>query len=366
MKIKKENKLELRTALSYDDVSIVPKYSEIISRRAIDTTTRISRRVFIKNPIVSANMTTVTGSEMAIAMAMSGGVGIIHRFQTIKEEAEEIKRVKEAKIEGDGASLDNSGRLVVGGAIGLKDGVERAGALISAGANVIVIDIAHGHYKRCLELVKELKEKFPETDIVAGNVVTKEGTKALIEAGCDGVKVGIGPGAACSTRIVAGAGVPQFTAILDCVSVAEKYDVPIIADGGIKSSGDIAKAIGAGASSVMMGNLLAGCSESPGKKFTENGQVYKMYMGSASQEVSYDRFLKEGVSELKDRAPEGVAYKVLYKGNAKNIIQSLRDGFQSGMSYSGANNIQEFWEKVDFVRITEFGHKESLPRDYQI
>jgi len=364
MKINKENNLDFRTALSYDDVSIVPRYSEIISRRDIDTTTRFSRRVLLKNPIVSANMNTVTGSEMASAMARYGGLGVLHRFNSIEEEVEEVRKVKKSKTEPE-SSVDKDGRLLVGVAVGLKDGVDRAGALIRAGADVIVIDIAHGHYKRCIDLIKQLKQKFPDIDIVAGNVVTKDGAEALIMAGVDAVKVGIGPGAACSTRIVAGAGIPQFTAVLDCVSVAREYDVPIIADGGIKSSGDIAKAIGAGASTVMIGNLLAGCSESPGEKFTESGEVYKMYMGSASQEVSFSRFLKEGINELKDREPEGVAYKILFKGDAKNVIQRLRDGFQSGMSYSGANNIKEFWEKVDFVRITEFGYRESLPREWQ-
>ncbi len=365
MKINKENNLDIRTALSYDDVSIVPKYSEIISRRNIDTTTRFSKRVFIKNPIVSANMMAVTGSEMASAMARYGGLGILHRFQSIEEEAEEVRKVKNSKPEQE-SSMDKDGGLLVGASVGLKDGVERADALIKAGADVIVIDIAHGHYKRCIELIKQLKEKFSDTDIVAGNVVTKEGVEALIEAGVDAVKVGIGPGSACSTRIVAGAGVPQFTAILDCASIANEHDVPIIADGGIKNSGDIAKAIGAGASSVMIGNLFAGCSESPGDKFTEDGKVYKMYMGSASKEVSLQRFQKEGDIELRDRAPEGVAFKILYKGDVKKIIENLRDGFQSGMSYAGANNIQEFWEKADFVRITEFGYKESLPREWQI
>ena len=257
------------------------------------------------------------------------------------------------KLKGSqNSAKDKHGRLLVGAAVGVKDGVERAKKLVVAGVDALVIDIAHGHHIRAINLLKNLKKEFKNIDVVAGNVATAQGVKDLIVAGADAVKIGIGPGAACSTRIVAGAGVPQITAILECSEIARKYNIPIIADGGIKNSGDLAKAIAAGGSTAMIGNLFGGTKESPGEYFIENGAAFKIYRGLASREASPDR----------DRAPEGISTKVSYKGEVKNILELLIDGLQSGMSYSGADSIKKFWHQAEFIRITEAGMKESLPR----
>jgi IMP dehydrogenase len=259
------------------------------------------------------------------------------------------------------AAKDKKGRLVVGAAIGVKDGLERADMLIKAGVDVLVIDIAHGHHKTCIDLVKALKKKYKTTDVVAGNVATADGAKDLILAGADAIKIGIGPGSMCSTRIVAGAGVPQVTAILESSSVARKYKVPVIADGGIRNSGDLAKAIAAGASTAMIGSLFSGTKESPGEYFIEGGAAVKMYRGLASRDASIDRSILEKNIERQERTPEGVSTKVSYKGEVKKIIQNLIDGLQSGMSYSGAEKIDQFWQKAKFIRVTEAGMRESRP-----
>ena len=253
---------------------------------------------------------------------------------------------------GQNSAKDKHGRLLVGAAVGVKDGMERAKKLVVAGVDALVIDIAHGHHERSINLLKSLKKEFKSVDIVAGNVATSAGTKDLIIAGADAVKVGIGPGAACSTRIVAGAGVPQISAILECSEIGRKHNIPIIADGGIKNSGDLAKAIAAGGSTAMVGNLFGGTKESPGEYFIENGAAFKIYRGLASREASPDR----------DRAPEGISTKVSYKGEVKNILGLLIDGLQSGMSYSGADSIKKFWQQSEFIRITDAGMRESLPR----
>ena len=276
--------------------------------------------------------------------------------------ASDFKKFRENKM----AAKDKDGQLLCGAAIGVRDGILRGQALVEAGADVLVIDIAHGHHKSCIELTKKLKKRFPGVDVVAGNVATREGAEDLIAAGADAVKVGIGPGAACSTRIVAGAGVPQFSAILSIAPVARKRGVPIIADGGIRTSGDVAKAMAAGASSVMAGNLFAGSYESPGEYYIEDGSAFKVYRGLASRDASIDRQLVEQNKDRQDRAPEGVSFRVTYKGEVGKIVQNLIDGLQSGMSYTGAKNIKEFWRRAEFVRITEAGVKESFPRTNQI
>ena len=479
--MKKIENQSFRLTLSYDDVLLVPHYSDIPSRKLIDMTTMFSRRIELHAPIVSANMDTVTGAEMAIHMAREGGIGIIHRFQSAEEEADEVRKVKRAEnlfihdpitarkestlkeaislmirnnvtgvivtsedghIEGiltardirfktdmsvyikdlmtpkakvitaktdisseealrilsehkieklplvdkngkltglitasdykkmkesPRASKDRQGRLLVGAAVGVKDGIERAELLVKAGADALVIDIAHGHHITCIDLVKKLKKKFPEVDIIAGNVATAEGTLDLIKAGADAIKVGIGPGAACSTRIVAGSGVPQLTAVIDCARAATKFKIPIIADGGIKNSGDLAKAIGAGAGTVMIGNLFSGSKESPGEYYIEGGEAFKIYRGLASRDASMDMVTRgdKDVSR-QERTPEGIGYRVTFKGEVRKILQGLLDGLQSGMSYSGARNIKEFWKKAEFVQITTGGMKESMPRSHQI
>ncbi|MBI5140322.1 MAG: IMP dehydrogenase [Candidatus Vogelbacteria bacterium] len=219
--------------------------------------------------------------------------------------------------------------------------------------------------KSCVDLTKRLKKEFPSVDVIAGNVATVSGAEDLIKAGADAIKIGIGPGAACSTRIVAGSGVPQLPALLEISSLAKKHKVPVIADGGVRVSGDVAKAIAAGASTVMVGNLFAGSFESPGEYYIEDGSAFKVYRGLASRDASIDRQFVEVNRERQDRAPEGVSFRVTYKGEVRKIVRNLVDGLQSGMSYSGARNVAEFWKKAKFVRITEAGIRESFPRTNQ-
>ena len=470
---------DLPLGLTYDDVLLVPQYSDIQSRKQINISAQFSKNIALNMPIVSANMDTVTESKMAIAMALEGGIGVIHRFLTIDEQVAEVKKVKRSQnliiedpifiskeatlgeamevmkqnningllvcdknkrivgiltgrdvrfktnfnlkvkdvmtpksklitvsradskkalgifdkykieklplVDAKGklaglitasdfkktqehlyAAKDIEGQLLVGAAVGVKDGLERGRALVEAGADALVIDIAHGHHHKCIELTKELKKRFKKVDIVAGNVATRLGAEDLIKAGADAIKVGIGPGAACSTRIVAGSGVPQFSAILDIAPVCKKAGVAVIADGGVRTSGDVAKAIAGGASTVMIGNLFAGSLESPGEYYIEGGSAFKVYRGLASREASRDRQEVDKNPEREDRAPEGISYKVTYKGEVSKITRLLVDGLQSGMSYTGARNIAEFWEKARFIRMTEAGFKESLPRSHQM
>jgi IMP dehydrogenase len=272
------------------------------------------------------------------------------------------------------ASKDQKGRLMVGAAVGVKSGyLERARALHQAGADVLVVDVAHAHSDIALEAIHSIRTALPEAELIAGNVATKEGTKDLIEAGADAVKVGIGSGAICITRIVTGAGVPQLTAIMECTKVADEAKVPIIADGGIRTSGDITKAIAAGASTVMVGSLLAGTEESPGIIVMREGRKYKLVRGMASVAASYDRFTGDTEQSEEDRAiglidyvPEGVEAFVEYKGNAQEVVTQLTGGLRSGMSYCGATAIHQLRGKGNFVRISQAGLKESRPHDVEV
>jgi inosine-5'-monophosphate dehydrogenase (EC 1.1.1.205) len=293
---------------------------------------------------------------MAIELAKLGGIGIIHRFLTIEAQVEEVKKVKKEK-------------LLVGAAIGIRgDYLERTKGLIKAGVDVVVIDIAHGYSTFLLKVLKELTKKFPKTEFIAGNVATAEATEALIKNGAAAVKVGIGPGALCTTRIVAGAGVPQLTAISECVEVANKYNVPVIADGGVKQSGDIVKALAAGASTVMIGTLFAGCEESPALTFFRNNKKYKLTRGMASLMANVDRQKKdESVKrDLKKYAAEGVEAVVPYRGNVSDLVYQLLGGVRSGFSYCGAKNIKELWKKAEFIQITQASLIESYPHDVEV
>lgn len=472
-------------ALTYDDVLLVPAFSTVRSRRNVDTTTRFAGQITLNTPFVSANMDTVTESRMAIAMALFGGIGVIHRFLPIDLEAAEVAKVKryrshvieepytigpqatvkEARrlmqqagvsglpVVGEGkmllgiltrrdvllaedsmlvsermtprerlvvapqgisleearkllsqrrleklplvdsegrlaglitakdliregpfsrATRDEKGRLRVAAAVGVVgDFLERARALVSAGADALVIDIAHGDSALMLSAIKQLRDLVGDVPLVAGNVATAEGTQRLIEAGADAVKVGVGPGSMCITRQVAGVGVPQFTAVLESARVAHRYDVPVIADGGIRYSGDVAKAIGAGASTVMLGNLLAGTDESPGVVITRNGQKLKVARGMASKEAALDRALRNDPTKgwavweeaEADVAAEGIQAPVPYRGAAWEVLQQLLAGLRSGMSYCNASTIQEMWKNARFVRQTTAGMKEGGPHD---
>ncbi|GAB4219392.1 MAG: IMP dehydrogenase [Candidatus Microgenomates bacterium] len=345
-----------KLGLTFDDVLLVPKLTNIESRSHVDLTTKLTKKISLKIPLISANMDTVTEADMAIALGKLGGIGIIHRFLTIEAQVEEVKKVKKQK-------------LLVGAAIGIRgDYLERTKALIKTGVDVVVIDIAHGYSVFLLKVLKELTKKFPKMEFIAGNVATAEATEAMIKNGASAVKVGIGPGALCTTRIVTGAGVPQLTAIAECSQVAKKYNVPIIADGGIKQSGDIVKALAAGASTVMIGSLFAGCEESPALTFFRNNKKYKLTRGMASLMANVDRQKKdESVKrDLKKYAAEGVEAVVPYRGSVVDLVNQLLGGVKSGFSYSGAENLSEFWEKAEFIQITQASLIESGPHDVEV
>lgn len=471
----------MREGFTFHDVLLVPKRSNVASRRHVDTTGRLTPGIALKCPVVSANMDTVTEARMAIAMARCGGLGIIHRFLNIEEQVAEVAKVKRAEnviieepytvapedtvgaarakmrlhevggllvvdkekrlvgivterdiafhgdpgvplrramsrklvtarpgismeqareilrdakveklplVDGKGilkglitakdlkmkerhpeASKDRKGRLLVGAAVGVVgDYLERAAALHEAGCDALVVDVAHGHGDRVVEAVKKIKKKLPKAELVAGNVATYEGARDLAAAGADGVKVGVGPGSICSTRIVSGSGVPQLTAVIDCARITRERGVPVIADGGIRDSGDIAKALAAGASSVMLGSLLAGAEESPGWTVARNGSRYKIYRGMASLTATISRRRKELAEnqdldpiEVAEMVPEGVESMAPYKGPVAEVITQLQGGLRSGMSYSGSRTLAEFWDKAEFIRITQAAWQESRP-----
>ncbi len=476
--------MKIREGLTFDDVLLVPKRSSVISRSHVSLKTRLSRRINLNIPIVSANMDTVTEANMAIAIAREGGIGIIHRFMSIEQQVNEVKKVKRAEniiieqpytvkqeqylydaiskmneynvsgllvtdddnrlvgiltrrdimFESDmnkrvydvmtknvitaryGISIDEAkdilhkyrieklplvdehnrvkglitakdimkmdqyplaakdkkGRLLVGAAVGVKgDFIERTEKLLDAGADVIVIDIAHGHSENAINAVKSIRKAFPDCELIAGNVATAQGTKDLIDAGVDAVKVGVGSGSICITRIVTGSGVPQLTAIMECSKVAKDYDIPIIADGGIRNSGDITKALAAGAHTVMIGSLLAGTDESPGVSITKNGKKYKIYRGMASFYASLGRKMREEGAlniddDLNDYVPEGVEALVEYKGSVVEIVRHLLGGLRSGFSYCGARNIDELHRNAEFIKMTMAGYIESMPHDVNV
>ncbi len=470
--------------LTYDDVLLVPQYSDVPSRRKLSTQTRLTRRISLQIPIVSSNMDTVTEAEMAIAMAREGGIGIIHRFMPVDEQAQQITRVKKAEsfvvdhpitltvehtvadakhiveetgtggilivngggelvgimttrdllfenderrsvtevmrrevvtapaqttleqaqqilhehrieklplVDGQGrvaglitlkdlmkivqfpkATKDARGRLAVGAAVGVrKKELKRVECLLQAGADCVVVDIAHGDSKFEIEIIKDIRRRFPDVEIIGGNVATAEGTRRLIDAGVDAVKVGVGPGSICVTRVVAGAGVPQLSAVMECAEAARAANIPIIADGGIRTPGDAVKALAAGASTVMVGSLLAGTDESPGLMMTRKGHRYKVSRGMASVQASVVRKQREGngwitQEDVDDYVSEGVEAAVPYRGRVKEVLTQLVGGVQSGMSYSGAHSIEELQQKAVFVRMTPAGLKESLPHDVEV
>jgi IMP dehydrogenase len=465
----------LRLGLTFNDVLLVPKRSPLHSRSEADVSSKFTRNINLKVPLVSANMATVTEHKMAVAMAREGGLGVIHQFGTIEEQVEEVRKVKRStsfvienpvsinhdltiqeatdfmqtsgvtsllvknyggeligifthrdylfeedrskkvsevmtpkeklvvaefgislekakeilhkhrieklpllekgQVKGlittqdikkleywPNASRDEKGRLRVGAAVGVKDTLDRAKALIEAGADVIVVDIAHAHSDLTLQRVKELKMNFPKVDVMAGNIATAQAAEDLIRAGADGLKVGIGPSPVCTTRIISGAGIPQLTAVMDVVEVARKYGIPVCADGGMKTPGDVAKAIGAGASSIFSGTLFAGTQEAPGIILMKDGKRYKKYMGSASYDSVHERKEKsEGkiVRERLDSFVEGVSILVDYKGPVEDVIHSIVRGLQSALSYCGARNVWEMQQNAEFIQITPAAWEES-------
>lgn len=466
--------------LTFDDVLLVPGKSEVLPRET-NIETRLTKKIKLNIPLISAGMDTVTEARMAIAMAREGGIGIIHKNMSIEEQALEVDKVKrsehgvitnpfylskehrvkdalalmeryhisgvpivkedmtlegiitnrdirfeknieqeidnvmtkenlvtakkgismdaalermrahkieklllvddnykltglitikdiEKTIQHPNSAKDAEGRLLAGAAVGVTgDMRDRIDALVEAGVDVVVIDTAHGHSKGVIESVKSIKEEYPELQIIAGNVATGEGTEALIKAGADAVKVGIGPGSICTTRVVTGIGVPQLTAVIESAKVAKKYDVPIIADGGIKYSGDITKALAAGADTIMAGSLFAGTKEGPGEEVLYQGKRYKVYRGMGSLGAmdagSKDRYFQE---DTKKYVPEGVEGRTHYRGPLGDVVYQLVGGLKSGMGYVGAKNIKELHEKAKFIKITSASLVENHPHDIDI
>jgi IMP dehydrogenase len=479
-------KIRSDIGLTFDDVLLAPKRSHIRSRSAVDTSTWLTPGIRLSIPLISANMDTVTEARMAIAMAQAGGVGVLHRFMPVEQQAEMVRRVKRAEsfvvdhpvtisphatlgearakmadsyigglvvTEDDGkllgiltardvllatdpheivsslmtprnkmivasenesldsarltlhlhrleklplvdsqdrvtglitaqdiikiqehpfATKDTKGRLRVGVAVGVRaSDLQRAEACINQGADVVVVDVAHGHADHVIETVRSLKKRFPETPVIAGNVATAAGVQDLVEAGADAVKVGVGSGSICTTRIVTGYGVPQLTALLDCAEAAHRLEIPIISDGGVRSSGDLTKALAAGASSVMVGSMLAGTDESPGAAVIRDGRRYKIIRGMASltANVARKEIEKQGEvdpDEWEKVVPEGVEAMAPYRGAVADILHQLVGGLRSGMSYAGAETLKALWENAEFIRITQAGERESKPHDVRL
>lgn len=363
-----------KKGLTFDDVLLIPAESHVLPNE-VKLDTKLAPNLQLHIPLISAGMDTVTEGNMAIAMAENGGLGVIHKNLSIEAQVEEVKKAKGKTVDPNlpHPAVDNQGRLLAAAAVGVtSDTFERAESLLEAGADAIVIDTAHGHSAGVLRKIKEIREHFSNATLIAGNVATSEGTAALFDAGVDVVKVGIGPGSICTTRIVAGVGVPQITAIYDAASVAQKYGKKIIADGGIKYSGDVVKALAAGGNAVMLGSMFSGTTEAPGTIFTNEGKQFKSYRGMGSvgamsqQHGSSDRYFQGGVNEANKLVPEGVEALVPYKGDVSNIIYQIDGGLRAGMGYVGAGTIEELIENSQFVQITNAGLRESHPHDVQM
>lgn len=466
--------------ITFDDVLLVPRYSEVLPRNT-DTSTQLTKKLSLHIPIVSAAMDTVTDSAMSIALAREGGIGIIHKNMTSARQAEEVDKVKRSEsgmirkpitlradntiddarilmtkykvsgfpvvdadnrlvgivtnrdmrfatdshelvssvmtaqrlitakvgttledaerilqehrieklpiVDADGrlaglmtvkdiqkkkkyprSAKDEHGRLLVGAAVGIAlDTIDRVTMLVEAGVDVVVVDTAHGHSKGVLDIIKIVKITFPSLEVIGGNIGTGEAARAMIDAGVDGVKVGIGPGSICTTRVVAGVGIPQISAIMDVAEVAAAHNVPVVADGGIKQTGDISKALVAGADTVMIGGLLAGHEESPGEKVQLEGRVYKIYRGMGSLgamgEGSADRYFQDVEEELAKFVPEGIEGRVPFKGSVSDTIYQMVGGLRAAMGYCGCQTIKVLKSDVRFVRMTVAGLRESHPHD---
>lgn len=358
--MKNNQKIALE-GLTFDDVLLIPAYSEVLPRE-VNTAARFSRNVPLRIPLASAAMDTVTESAMAIAMARAGGIGVIHKNMSIEAQAAEVRAVKQAS----GASAP----LPVAAGVGVTpDSLERVAALVAAGVDAVVIDSAHGHSKGVIDQLRRVKEAYPGLDVVVGNIATAEAAVALVEAGADGIKVGIGPGSICTTRIVAGVGVPQLTAIMNVAEAISGSGVPLIADGGLRYSGDIVKALAAGGDCVMCGSMFAGTDEAPGELIQEDGRKFKAYRGMGSIDAmeagSKDRYFQGGQTETKKLVPEGIVGRVAYKGPVGDIVYQILGGLRSGMGYCGAATLEAL-KQARFVKITANGMAESHPHHITI
>lgn len=364
----------IRLGLTYDDILLVPQKSSVTPSE-VDISTFLTKNITLQLPLLSAAMDTVTESELAIELAKLGGLGIIHKNMTIERQASEVKTVKEHKISVDYplATLDKENRLRVGAAVGVATNtLERVDALVKAGVDILCLDSAHGHSANIITMVKAIKKAYPNVDLIAGNIVTKEAALDLAEAGVDAVKVGIGPGSICTTRVIAGVGVPQASAVEDVVSALEGKKIGIIADGGIKHSGDIVKALALGANCVMLGGLFAGTKEAPGKiiESSDGGKKFKAYVGmgslAAMERGSADRYFQKNGTPTKKLVPEGIEATVPYKGLLADTVYQLVGGIRSGLGYCGAKNLASLYEKAVFIRITNAGLLESHPHDVSL
>ena len=332
---------DLRTGLSYGDVLLVPKRSPVDSRGDVDLSTRFTPGLELRSPLVSAAMDTVTEGKLAAALSRAGGIGVVHRFLTPEQQAAEVERVPDGERVAAAVGID-------------EDHLARAERVLAAGADAVVVDVAHGHLERTLETVGDIAAEFPDASLLAGNVATPAGVRDLAAAGADGVKVGVGPGSHCTTREVAGAGVPQLTAVDDCAEAASKVGVTVCADGGIRSSGDVVKALMAGADTVMLGSLFAGTEEAPGAVVEVGGDRYKRSRGMATTAAAEAR---EDKGEADPDADEGVEALTPYKGPVTAVVEELAAGVRSGLSYCGGQTIPAAREEAEFVRVVE-GAKE--------
>ena len=341
----------IKESLTFDDVLLLPQYSDVLPSET-DVSLKLTTKLNLGVPFLSSAMDTVTESTMAIAIAKAGGIGIIHRNLNIKKQTKEIIKVKKKK-------------LFVGAAVGTnEEDVDRAKSLIDNGCDLIVIDTAHGHSKKVLKTLSKLKKIDNSVPFCVGNIATGEAAKKLYNSGADIIKIGIGPGSICTTRMVAGIGVPQISAILQVKNALKNKKIKIISDGGIKFSGDIAKALAAGADAIMMGSIFAGTDESPGKKFKVKGKIYKQYRGMGSigamSSGSAGRYFQKNFKDKSKFVPEGVEGRVEYKGNVSKIIYQLKGGLRSSMGYIGARNLNQISKNAQFIKITKAGFYESM------
>jgi IMP dehydrogenase len=358
----------IKEGYTFDDLMLIPAYSTVVPAN-VDLKTTLTAKIKLNIPLLSAAMDTVTEDKMAIALANAGGLSILHKNLSMKLQASMVETVKKAPVtHPETAALDDQGRYLVGAAVGVStETMERVKALVNAQIDVIAVDSAHGHSKGVLDTIKKIHNAYPNLTLIGGNIVTGSAALALIEAGATIVKVGVGPGSICTTRVVAGVGVPQITAINDVYQVTKDRGVSIIADGGIKFSGDIVKALAAGADAVMLGGLLAGCEETPGEVVEVYGKKVKSYVGmgslSAMQRGSSDRYFQGGQKELSKLVPEGIEATVPYKGPIADVIYQMMGGLRSGMGYCGCENITRLKNEAHFVKITNAGLNESHPHD---
>lgn len=363
---------KLKKSYTYDDVLLIPNYSEIIPNN-VDVSTKLGKSIILKAPIISAAMDTVTESQMAIAVALAGGFGVIHKNLPPEKQAAEVKKVHDYKVDLNkypDATFNSKKQLLACAAISAgKTCIERVEQLMKVDVDVVSIDCAHGDSYNAINAIKIIRNKYPNLMIIAGNIATKKAAKHLIAAGADCIKVGIGPGSICTTRIVSGVGVPQLTAIKNVYKYAKRKNISVIADGGLKYSGDITKALAAGANCVMLGGILAATTQAPGEIIEINNKKYKEYVGMGSlvamQRGSKDRYFQDNITNEK-LVPEGVEAYLEYKGDVSNIIYQMIGGLKSGMGYCGACNIDQLHKKAKFTIITTSGVKESHTHDLDL